>query len=95
MINPNVKVIEAARDTFPKDHYLYGALDHAAAELAVLHGRCQRTAPTPPEGYVLVPKVPTEKMLDALYRAEGDMSDDDLSSLWGTYSPLARRCRDG
>ncbi|NRP03277.1 hypothetical protein [Stenotrophomonas maltophilia] len=38
---------------------------------------------TPPEGYVLVPVEPTEKMLDALYRAEGDMSDDDLRSLWG------------
>ncbi|MDG9939678.1 hypothetical protein N7670_09790 [Stenotrophomonas maltophilia] len=38
---------------------------------------------TPPEGYVLVPLEPTEKMLDALYRAEGDMSDDDLRSLWG------------
>jgi hypothetical protein len=54
-MNPNVKVIETARDAFPKDHYMYGALDHAAAELAVLHLRCQRTALTPPEGYVLVP----------------------------------------
>ncbi len=37
---------------------------------------------TPPEGYVLVPVKLTEKMLDALYTAEGDMSDDDMDDLW-------------
>ena len=37
---------------------------------------------TPPEGYVLVPVKLTEKMLDALYSAEGDMSDDDMDDLW-------------
>ncbi|PZS96339.1 hypothetical protein [Stenotrophomonas maltophilia] len=37
---------------------------------------------TPPEGYVMVPSVLPEKMLDALYCAEGDMSDDDMQKLW-------------
>ncbi|HFK2893413.1 TPA: hypothetical protein ACGY71_001322 [Stenotrophomonas maltophilia] len=37
---------------------------------------------TPPEGYVLVPSVLPEKMLDALYCAEGDMCDDDMQKLW-------------
>lgn len=37
---------------------------------------------TPPEGYVLVPVVLPEPMLDALYRAEGDMNDADMQSLW-------------
>lgn len=37
---------------------------------------------TPPEGYVLVPTVLPEKMLDALYCAEGDMCDDDMQKLW-------------
>lgn len=70
-MNPNVKVIEAARDAFPKDHYMYGALDHAAAELAVLHLRSQRSPITPPEGWVLMPRVLTEEMLQAGYPADG------------------------
>lgn len=37
---------------------------------------------TPPEGYVLVPVVLPEPMLDALYRAEGDMNDADMQALW-------------
>lgn len=37
---------------------------------------------TPREGYVLVPMVLPEPMLDALYRAEGDMNDADMQSLW-------------
>lgn len=37
---------------------------------------------TPPEGYVLVPTVLPEEMLNALYCAEGDMSDDDMQNLW-------------
>lgn len=37
---------------------------------------------TSPEGYVLVPNVLPEKMLDALYCAEGDMCDDDMQKLW-------------
>lgn len=37
---------------------------------------------TPPEGYVLVPTVLPEKMLDALYRAEGDMTEKDMHVLW-------------
>lgn len=44
--------------------------------------RILRTALTLPEGYVLVPSVLPEKMLDALYCAEGDMSDDDMQKLW-------------
>lgn len=37
---------------------------------------------TPPEGYVLVPKVLTEDMLNVIYTAESDMSDDALQELW-------------
>lgn len=37
---------------------------------------------TPPEGYVLVPVVLTEPMLDVMWRAEGDMKDSDMQSLW-------------
>ncbi|WP_414488834.1 hypothetical protein [Stenotrophomonas maltophilia] len=44
--------------------------------------RILRAALTPPEGYVMVPSVLPEKMLDALYCAEGDMSDDDMQKLW-------------
>lgn len=44
--------------------------------------RILRAALTPPEGYVLVPSVLPEKMLDALYCAEGDMCDDDMQKLW-------------
>ncbi|PZS42745.1 hypothetical protein [Stenotrophomonas maltophilia] len=44
--------------------------------------RILRAALTPPEGYVLVPVVLPDPMLDALYRAEGDMSDADMQSLW-------------
>lgn len=53
--NPNVAVIHEAMQHFSEGSWMRGALDHAAAELAVLHGRCQRAALTPPEGYVLVP----------------------------------------
>ncbi|HHA2702382.1 TPA: hypothetical protein ACOEQH_000444 [Stenotrophomonas maltophilia] len=80
--NPNVAVIHEAMQHFPEGSWMRGALDHAAAELAVLHGRCQRTALTLPKGYVLVPSVLPEKMLDALYCAEGDMCDDDMQKLW-------------
>ncbi|HHA2725605.1 Uncharacterised protein [Stenotrophomonas maltophilia] len=38
--------------------------------------------PQIPEGYVLVPVVLPDPMLDVLYRAEGDMSDADMQSLW-------------
>lgn len=41
-----------------------------------------RAALTPPEGWVLVPQVLPEQMLDALYCAEGDMSDDEMQELW-------------
>ncbi|HHA2739655.1 TPA: hypothetical protein ACOFBV_000841 [Stenotrophomonas maltophilia] len=34
------------------------------------------------QGYVLVPVVLPDPMLDVLYRAEGDMSDADMQSLW-------------
>lgn len=36
----------------------------------------------PSEGYVLVPVVLTEPMLDVMWRAEGDMKDADMQSLW-------------
>lgn len=34
------------------------------------------------EGYALVPSILPEKMLDALYCAEGGMCDDDMQKLW-------------
>jgi hypothetical protein len=37
---------------------------------------------TPPDGWVLVPAVLPEPMLDVLWRAEGDMKDADMQSLW-------------
>lgn len=52
----------------------------ASIEPHVLHALT--AALTPPEGYVLVPSVLPEKMLDALYCAEGDMCDDDMQKLW-------------
>ena len=36
----------------------------------------------PPEGYVLVPVKMTEPMLDVMWRAEDDMRDSDMQSLW-------------
>lgn len=51
--NPNVAVIHEAMQHFPEGSWMRGAMDHAAAELAVLHGRCQRAALTPPEGEAL------------------------------------------
>jgi len=65
--NPNVAVIHEAMQHFPEGSWMRGALDHAAAELAVLHGRCQRSALKPPEGYVLVPVEPTEAMLQEIH----------------------------
>lgn len=64
--NPNVAVIHEAMQHFPEGSWMRGALDHAAAELAVLHRRCQRTALTLPKGYVLVPVRPTDAMKDAV-----------------------------
>ncbi|GEM_PF-4677939 len=66
--NPNVAVIEEAMNQFPEGSWMRGALDHAAAELAVLHRRCQRAALTPPEGYVMVPVDPTVEMMEAAGR---------------------------
>ncbi len=40
------------------------------------------TALTPPEGSVLVPGKMTEPMLDVMWRAEDDMKDSDIQSLW-------------
>lgn len=37
---------------------------------------------TPPDGWVLMPAVLPEPMLDVLWRAEGDMKDADMQSLW-------------
>ncbi|QHJ82140.1 MAG: hypothetical protein [Caudoviricetes sp.] len=47
--NPNVAVIHEAMQHFPEGSWMRGALDHAAAELSVLHSRCQLAALTPPE----------------------------------------------
>ncbi len=49
---------------------------HYAAICAII------AALTPPEGYVLVPEALTEPMLDVMWRAEGDMRDSDMQSLW-------------
>lgn len=44
---------------------------------------CAIVAPlTPPDGWVLMPAVLPEPMLDVLWRAEGDMKDADMQSLW-------------
>lgn len=69
--NPNVAVIHEAMQHFPKGSWMRGALDHAAAELAVLHGRCQRAALTPPEGYLLAPVIPAYEMVTALAGTAG------------------------
>ena len=37
---------------------------------------------TPPDGWVLMPAVLPEPMLDVLWRAESDMKDADMQSLW-------------
>lgn len=37
---------------------------------------------TPPDGWVLMPAVLPEPMLDVMWRAEGDMKDADMQSLW-------------
>lgn len=55
----------------PKQRHL-----HACAIRAII------AALTPPEGYVLVPVELTEDMLNVIYTAESDMSDDALQELW-------------
>lgn len=60
-------------------------MKRASPKMLALHDAAVQAiiaALTPPEGYVLVPQVLPEPMLDALYRAEGDMSDADMQSLW-------------
>lgn len=88
--NPNVAVIHEAMQHFPEGSWMRGALDHAAAELAVLHGRCQRAALTPPEGYVLVPVEPTEDMLQAGY-PRNERIDDTFDRLGAWADMLAAR----
>ena len=42
--NPSIAVIQQAMEHFPENSWMRGALDHAAAELAVLHRRQQNSA---------------------------------------------------
>lgn len=51
-------------------------VDHGLAMAAIV------AALTPPDGWVLMPAVLPEPMLDVLWRAEGDMKDEDMQSLW-------------
>lgn len=87
--NPNVSVIHEAMQHFPEGSWMRGALDHAAAELAVLHGRCQRAAFAPPEGYVLVPVEPTERMAAAtVYNGIDYVGSFDMDDFRKDYAAM-------